>query len=320
MAATPTIVAAAAAAVLSTKYLPDDERDSYEGQRFFVHPHIATVGPREPALTTYLEDIYGTQTRSAVDVPAPSSSSFQALGTKTRVVEATSEIAEALRQSMESKSANPGIVFGFLLRLEGGEGAHGIVKADLENAERFFMDMTSEREWSIASVRDILPPPQTKYAKYAIAPRPKGPGAAGIRDTQADPDSAAEYFLSAIGLVVPRRKGTKAAIARAAKQAGYGDAHIRSELDAVKQDSPVEDIVSSSFPDISEAARERLKGSAERPMNTVFGDESFLTTWSTRQPTFRLTVDTSVTVEIQGHRITVTLPDDHDEIDRKYEK
>lgn len=318
--AIPSILAAAAAAVLSTKYLDDDERDRYEGQRFFVHPHVATVGPDEPALTSYLKDIYNPNTRVAIDVPAPTSPSFKALTTKSSVAGATAGIAEALRSSMEAKSANPGIVFGFLLQLDGGTKAHGVVKADLEDAERFFMEMTSETAWTIASVRDILPPPQTKFAKYAISPRPKAPGAAGIRDTQADPNSAAGYFLSAIGLVVPRRTGTKAAVAQAAKQAGYSDQHIRSELDGLKEDAPVDDVVSKLFPDIADAARERLTGSPERPMNTVIGDESFLTTWSTRDPTFRLTVDASVNVEIQGRRITVTLPEGHDEIDRKYEQ
>ena len=320
MSAVPDIVAAAAAAILTTKYLPDEQKDDFPDQRYFVHNHIAPIGENEPALIRYLEDIYDPNTRLSIAVSTPSSSDFHGLREAAQVVEATRRIAEQLRRNMESKNANPGILFGFLLAIEDEMPAYGVVKADLEDHERYFLDMTSSSQWTIESVTDILPPPQAKYAKFAISPRPRATGQIGIRDTQADPDTAANYFLSAIGVEIPRTSGTKLAVAQAAKRSGYDNQTIRHNLGNVVVDTPLERVMEDSFPDVSDQDRKRLEGPPERPMTIVLADDPFLTTWYTRETTFKLTVDENVEVDINGRVVTVTLPEDHEPIDLRYEK
>lgn len=320
MAKTPRVVRAAAVAILPTSSLSDEEREQIGGQRFMLHPHVAEVAPNEPALTTYLADIYDNDTKVALDAPAPTSAEFRALAVKDSVPEATRDVAEALRVAMEPKNANAGIVFGFLLTTEDRGPAYGIIKADLEDQQRFFMDVKVGDEWTISSVRELLPPPQTKYAKYVICPRPVLAGAAGIRDVQAEAGSAASYLLSAIGIILPRSSGTKQAVATAAKRAGYDAIHVRRELSRVSTDSPIDDVIDRSFPDISPESRASLKGQPERPLHTVLADETFATTWFTRSPRFSLTADESVQVQVSGRTVTVTLPEGHDPIDTKYEK
>lgn len=260
---TPSVVAAAAAAVLTTEYLSAEQQTEVGDTKYFVHPHVAKVDPSERALLSYLDDIYSASSRSPIEVPEPSSPDFKSLAESRTIVAGTRKVAEALAEAMEGKRANPGIVFGFNLKFPDGGFGHGIIKADLEDAQRFFMEVTEGGSWTIGSVRDILPPPQTKYAKFAILPRPKAPGAAGIRDTQAEADSAADYLLSAIGVVVPRRTGTKRAVALAAQRVGYEDSYIRKELDNISTDTALDDVVESSFKDIPKRSRRSLRGSEQ---------------------------------------------------------
>ena len=323
MSNTPTVAAAAAAAILTTKHITEEQRAELGGQRYFVHQHIARLSNDEPALTSYLDDIYSLDRKAPINVAAPqgiNGEAFRRLADSTTVVAVTAEIAKSLQVAMEPKSAKPGILFGFALELENNQTGYGVIKADLEDDRRFFLDVDSDNTWALSQVEDILPPPQTKYAKYAISPRPRFVGEVGIRDTQADPDSAADYFLQAVGLVVPRRSGTKRAVARAAKSAGYEDSYIREVLSEIKIDTPTTDVLVPSFPDIPDNSRERLRGTVERPMDTIVANDPYFRKYSTRNPRFELIVDESVNVTVEGRTITVELPADADIVDHTYLK
>ncbi len=324
MVALPRVRAAAAAAILTTKYIEDGARDELEeGQRFFVHPHVAELEPDESALASYLGDIYNSDRQVPIDVEPPggrNGATFKALAASDQVAAITGAIAEQLRIAMESKQAKPGILFGFSLQHQHGVDGYGVIKADLEEDERFFLSLATDETWSLGQVQDMLPPPQTKYAKYAISPRPRQPGAVGIRDTQADPDSAADYFLNAVGLVVPRRKGTKLAVALAAKRHGHDDKYIREALTSVDEDRPVGEVLEEYFPDDAELMGEKLRGTQERPITTVVADDPFRRKYFTRDPRFELVVDEAVEVTVEGRTITVILPEGADHVESSYVK
>lgn len=323
MPGTPTVTAAAAAAILTTKYIADEERMELGDQRFYVHPHIELLSVDAPALMSYLEDIYSWDRKAPIDATSPVGSNgttFTRLADPGNVAAATAEIANNLQIAMESKYAKPGIVFGFTLELSDGQRGYGVIKADLEDDRRFFLSIGNNDTWSLSQVQDILPPPQKKFAKYAISPRPRLPGAVGIRDKQAEPDSAADYFLNAVGLVVPRRSGTKLALAQAARRAEYDDKHIREALSEIRTDTPVSTVIERSFVDISDSQRDTLGGTPERPMSYIVADDPFCRRYSTSSPRFQLDVDESVRVTIEGRVITVELPSDADAVNLSYIK
>lgn len=317
---TPTIVAAAAAAVLSTSSLTTDEKAALGDVRYFVHAHVAEIRPGDAALASYINRIYSDLGRSTMRIEMPKSAAFRKLRSKDDVVSATRSAAEDLAAAMQPRRANPGIVFGFLLDLGGGRQAHGLIKADLDDEQRFFMAIADDDKWSIETVKDILPPPAQEFAKFAIAPNPAGAGAAGIRDTQSGGDAAASYFLQSLGVIVPKTRDTQRDVANAAKRAGYDDDYTRRELAKITKDTPLDAVFERSFPDVSEEERNRVRGSDTRPLIEVLADDPFLTTYSTRSPRFELKVDATVRVDVAGRTITVTLPEGHDEIDRRYER
>lgn len=316
---TPKIVAAAAAAVLSTSSLTTDEKSALNDARYFVHPHVTEIFAGDAALTSYIENIYNGRGKAPLRVDMPKSAAFRNLRSKNELVEATRAAADNLATAMQSRTANPGIVFGFLLEMEGRKRAHGLIKADLDDEQRFFMAITPDNEWSIKEVQDILPAPAQQFAKFAIAPNPSGVGAAGIHDTQSGPDAAAGYFLESLGVVVPKTRNTQRDVANAAKRAGYEEGYTRTELNKITEDKPVEEVFDESFPDVSAEERSRVRGSDSRPLSDVLADDPFLTTYSTTSPRFELKVDSTVTVAISGRTITITLPEGHDDIGRRYD-
>ena len=323
MSGIPRVTAAAAAAILTTRHRADEERQEHGDQRFLVHRHIERLSAKDPVLTSYLAEIYSLDRKASIDAPTPQGSNgtaFTQLADPINVAAAIAEIAKNLQDTMESKSAKPGIVFGFTLELTNHQYGYGVIKADLEDDKRFFLNVGSDATWSLSQVQDILPPPQQKFAKYAISPRPRQPGAVGIRDKQADPDSAADYFLQALGLVVPRRSGTKLALAHAAMRSGYDDKIIHESLSRIRTDTPVTTVIERYFPDIPDNRRERLRGSAERPMVNIVADDPYRRKYYTNSPRFQLVADESVSVTVEGRTITVELPADADTIRRTYIK
>jgi hypothetical protein len=253
-----------------------------------------------------MEDIYDDSRRESLAVARPTGVEFCALKDTSDIVEATRTVAERLRQTMEPKSAKPGIVFAFTLTV-GRRSGFGIIKADLEDERRFYLNVVGA-EWNIAAVQDILPPPQTKYAKYAIVPRPRGVGDAGVRDNQADTDSAADYFLETIGVQVPRAVGTKSVVAQAALRANYSPDYIETQLGALARDEALEQLVGRDFPDISDQDLKRIEGTPQRPLQTVRAGERLWKKYATVEPHFELEVDETVSVVIEGSKITITLP------------
>jgi hypothetical protein len=256
------------------------------------------------------------------ETAVPTSQAFGALKRVSEVELATRSLSQALAASMGSKSsAKPGIVFGFRLLIGESKQAIGVVKADLESSERFFMNLASDESWSIDSVNELLPPPEEKFAKFAISPRPKQSGLAGVRDLKTSGATVADYFLEAIGVTIPRSDGGKLAVAQAAKQSGYQTTEIRQKLDAIDGSVELEPFVEMHFPDISERKRRSLTGSPQRPRTSINGDDVLLSTWSTANPHFSLTVDEAdVDVQIAGRIITVTLPVGHDRIAPSFER
>jgi hypothetical protein len=209
---------------------------------------------------------------------------------------------------MSEKNANPGVLFGFILRRSDGSQPHGVIKADLDEEERFHMVVTTDGQWTWDAVSELLPPPRTQFAKFAIAPQPGGVGPTGIRDI-VDNEAAAAYFLTALNLSVPKTTGTQARVAALALNAGYGSDRVDEASAGLTAEVAVEDFVHEHFPDVPDKEVERLLvGRAERPMPMVMPRDSYLRVFRTLSPRFELVVDETGGVRINGCVITVTLP------------
>jgi hypothetical protein len=274
-------------------------------QKFVVHPHLSTVSSDDRLLLRYLRSIYSD--RPALQTSYPSFSAFGQLGAPATLSEATRTIAGQLALEMSRKHANPGLLFGFILRRSDGSQPHGVIKADLDEEERFHMSVADTGEWSWDAVSKLLPPPRTEFAKFAIAPQPGGVGAAGIRDIT-DNEAAAAYFLIALQLAVPKTTGTQARVASAAIKSGYKIDAVHAAFKGLTTQVPVEVFVADNFPRIPPKEVERLVGRPERPMPTIVAQDPFLRVYKTRSPRFELVVDETVTVAINGRVVTVTLP------------
>lgn len=192
--------------------------------------------------------------------------------------------------------------------------AHGVIKADLDDEQRFHFQSAGDNTWSIDTVRELLPPPRASYAKFAIAPQPVGDAAVGIHDVT-NSSSAADYFLGVLGLTVPRERGTQSLVAQAAVDAGYSPDEVRSALSEMDQDRRLDELVNDKFPDIPEAKRQKLRGSPNRPMPMVLANDPCIWIYKTRNPHFKLEIDKSVDISINGRVITVTLPEDSDDLE-----
>jgi hypothetical protein len=298
------VVAAVAAAVVTAASMPAHATVQHD-QKFVVHPHVTQVNPNDRLLLGYLRSIYSD--RPALQAAYPSFSAFSHLQTKQQLRAATQEIATALAVEMSKKNANPGILFGFILKRSDGSKPHGVIKADLDQEERFHMVVDPSGQWTWDSVRELLPPPKTQFAKFAIAPQPGGVGPTGIRDIT-DNEAAAAYFLAALGLVVPKTTGTQARVAAIALKAGYSLDAIDTAFKTISADTPVADFVEDHFPDVQPRERDRLVGRPERPMPNITAQDHYLRIFKTRSPRFELVVDETVGVDIRGRTITVTLP------------
>lgn len=214
------VVYAVAAAIISSASVPANlaaqipDRD----QKFVVHPHNARVEAHDKLLVGYPRSIYSD--RPALQTVYPQVAAFAELASADTVENATKAIAEAMALEMSRKHANPGILFGFVLRRSDGSQPHGIIKADLDEEERFHMIVGDDGQWGWDAVSELLPPPKAHFAKFAIAPQPGGVGPTGIRDV-VDNEAAAAYFLAALSLAVPKTSGTQARVATVALKAGY---------------------------------------------------------------------------------------------------
>ena len=301
------VVGAAAAAIVTFESLASNVQSqvSPSNQKFVVHPHVAVVGTQDKLLNGYLRSIYTD--RPALQTAYPGLDAFAKLKSQKTLQQATRAIAEALAVEMSKKHANPGILFGFILKRSDGSTPHGVIKADLDEEARFHMVVDPQGQWTWDEVSESLPPPRTQFAKFAIAPQPGGVGATGIRDA-VENEAAAAYFLSALGLSVPKTSGTQARMASIALKAGYSMDEITITLAGLDEDSSVDDVVRDYFPNVPDRERERLAGRPERPMPNVVAHDTFLRTYKTRTPRFELLVDHTVDVQIRGRVITVTLP------------
>ena len=301
------VVQAVAAAIITFAGLPENitgqvpKRD----QKFVVHPHVASVDRNDKLLVGYLRSIYTD--RPALQTTYPGFGAFAELSSPTTVKKATEAIAEALAVEMSRKNANPGILFGFILRRSDGSQPHGVIKADLDEEERFHMVVADNGQWSWDAVSELLPPPKTQFAKFAIAPQPGGVGATGIRDI-VDNEAAAAYFLAALNLAVPKTTGTQARVATVALRAGYSLDNVTDAFERLTTEEAVDAFVAENFPNIPEKEVGRLAGRPERPMPRVVPRDPFLRVYKTRSPRFELVVDETVSVEVNGRVITVTLP------------
>lgn len=308
-----TIVEATAVAIVSSAKLPPEVAAKVDTrQKFVVHPHVIHVPTDSALLGGYLRTIYSRTGHLGTSLPG--STSYTDLEKEGEVDAATRRLAAAMATSMEKKSANPGILFGFLIALEDGARSHGLIKADLDDELRFHYQTEPGGAWTLTEVSEMLPPPRSDWSKFAIAPAPNGAAEAGIRDIT-DATSAADYFLEAIELVVPRTSGTQAAVAQAALASGYTHVEVRRELKRLKADTPVAEVVATRFPKIPERRAAALQGTPTRPMTVVLKDDPYLRVYSTKRPHFELVVDDAVEVKVEGRVVTVTLPNDSDPID-----
>ncbi|MCA1705665.1 MAG: hypothetical protein LC808_21365, partial [Actinobacteria bacterium] len=261
-------------------------------------------------LLGYLRSIYTT--RRPLETTYPAASAFPNLKVPKSVEQGTRTLADTLADTMGKKNANPGILFGFLISVD-GEEAHGLIKADLDDEQRFHFESSASNTWTLSAVRDILPPPKTAYAKFVIAPQPTGTGTAGVRD-MTDTTAAADYFLEAVELVVPRTSGTQAVIAQAALDAGYTHTQVRSVFSEIAESTPVETVIKDNFPKIPGRRQAHLTGTTVRPMKQVLKNDPYLRVYRTAKPHFELVVDDQVDVQVEGRTITVRLPQESDPI------
>jgi hypothetical protein len=147
---------AAAAAIVTAANLPAPLCDQIDtSKKFVVHPYTAPVERDNPLLMGYLRSIY--QGQQPVPTPYPAAAAFSQLTTAADVARATPSLAASLAESMSRKNANPGILFGFLLDLDDGTHAHGVIKADLDDEQRFHFVTEEDGAWTLSAVQDILP-------------------------------------------------------------------------------------------------------------------------------------------------------------------
>lgn len=309
----PRIIAGAAAAVVFVTDVDERLRPEDASDRFMVHPHVEDVSADDPALLGYLAEVYEQPT--SIGAEYPSLLTFAELREAADVGEATRAMAEALARAMASKSANRGILFGCLLELADGSRAHGIIKVDLDQAVRFHFSADNTGGWSLDEVRDMLPPPKQNFAKYVIAPQPGGDRPAGIRDENSRADSAADYLLEAVGLVVPRLSGTKARVGNEALRSNVSVEAVHRGLSDVTEDTNTTDVFARHFDGVGDDAVARAAGSETRPMPRVVADDPYVRVYETRRPKFKLEVGPEVEVERQGNRLIITLPADADDIE-----
>lgn len=308
------VEAAVAAAIVTLSNLPDSVREKVIAeQKFVVHPHVAEVSGSDSLLNSYLRTIYAGRSSVGAEYPP---GAFQRLTKASSLKAATQDLATMLATHMSKRRANPGILFGFLLCIGGDTKAHGVIKADLDDEQRFHFQSTGDDTWSIDAVRELLPPPRAEYAKFAIAPQPVGDAGIGVHDVS-NSSSAADYFLGALKLTVPRERGTQALVAQAALDAGYAPDLVRSTFSKLDSDRDVDELIGEAFPNIAHKKRETLKGSPNRPMQKVRANDAYISLYKTRNPRFRLEVDDSVQVEVNGRVFTVTLPEDSDPVEYK---
>jgi hypothetical protein len=302
--------AAAAAIVTSANLPPDLAKRLDTSKKFVLHPHVSAVKANDALLLGYLRSIYTA--RKPLETTYPAAAAFPNLKVPNSIEQGTRTLADALVDTMRKKNANPGILFGFLISVDGKE-AHGVIKADLDDEARFHFESSASNTWTLSAVRDILPPPKTAYAKFVIAPQPTGTGAAGVRD-MTDSTAAADYFLEALELVVPRASGTQAVIAQAAIDAGYTHAQVRSAFNEMAESTPVETVLKDYFPEIPKKRQARLVGTPVRPMKQVLKNDPYLRVYRTTSPHFELVVDEQVDVQVEGRTITVRLPQESDPV------
>jgi hypothetical protein len=301
------VVKAVAAAILTFGSLPANIAAQVltTDQKFVVHPHVADVATNDRLLLSYLRSIYTSP--PALQTAYPAAQAFAQLNSSDSLKSATRSLADALAVEMSRRNANAGILFGFILRRSDGSEPHGVIKADLDDEERFHMEVAADGSWTWDSVSDLLPHPRTEFAKFAIAPQPGGVGLAGIRDV-VEKDAAVAYFLAALKLSVPKTSGTQTRVAAAALKAGYTLGEITTAFRSLTTETPVEDFVREQFPRVPDTEVNRLPGRPERPMLRVLPQDPFLRIYKTRRPRFQLIVDETVGVEIAGRVITVRLP------------
>jgi hypothetical protein len=116
-------------------------------------------------------------------------------------------------------------------------------------------------------------------------------------------------------LVVPRTKGTQAAIAQAALNAGYSANNVRASLKALTKPMPMDQFIKQEFPNIPEKEVAKLRGTPTRPMTLIRPNDPYIRVYKTTFPRFELIVDDSVDVKLEGRTVTVTLPEGSHPID-----
>ena len=83
-------------------------------------------------------------------------------------------------------------------------------------------------------------------------------------------------------------------------------------------DTPLGAVIDRSFSEIPDGLRRGLRGTSERPMDTVVAQDPFFRKFFTRNPRFELIVDGSVEVTVEGRTITIVLPPEADSVDNSY--
>lgn len=303
-------VTVAAGAVILAAELDADPSDP----PFVVHPNVRSLSGGDLAtVERYVAAIYSAK-NAPTRVPYPTSTHFKDLASASTLLAATQALTADLADAMQSKkSANPGLVFGAIVQLDNGTEAHALLKVDLEEDPRTYLDLDSPGGWKLEDVADILPTPKPNVAKYVVAPRPLAEGPAGLLDvTNRDQDPAA-YFLEALGVRVGRTQGTLAMIGREAVKAGVPVLEADQRLRAVEVGTATEEAVEALFPEISERTRDRIvSADSLRPRTDIGADDTYKVVAASPAGARVEVYDKRAEIELSDdrHRITVTLPSD----------
>jgi hypothetical protein len=99
---------------------------------------------------------------------------------------------------------------------------------------------------------------------------------------------------------VPKTRGTRAAVARAALKAGYSHKEVQAVLKPLASPVPIADFIRENSPRVPEQDAERLSGRPERPMPRCSLTTRMCMSRGRSRRTFELSVDESVDVEVRA--------------------
>lgn len=298
------IVAAAGAIILE-----DAAQSATGGNRFRMHQQVRDLTPSAATIDAYVREIYDPANPPEVS-PLPQEPAFHACAARSTIVDSTRSFAAVVVEAIGRKRANPGLILAFVAELSDSTESYGVLKVDFETDPRNHIDLRGD-SWSLEEVEDVLPTPRADVAKYAIVPRPGAAGPASVRDVTSRDRDPAVYWLDALDVSRERTEGTLAAVANAARGAGYPHTAIASGLTHATPGTSVAELMEGHFPQIPESTVRRITAEdSRRPRTTVPDSDAVTLVWSSSGRVSVVVQDDETNVEVSndGRTMTIELP------------